>query len=201
MEDWVVRAMQRWPDVPALFGWLSLDRRGRWLIQGQHIRHPRIVDTINQNYGVDEHGRWYFQNGPQRGFIQLEYAPFVLRRLDAGDQLFTHTGLPIREPTLAYLDEYGALTLQTEHGPGEIAADELTWLLSALHHGADTHEEVDFEAILSAPSGTAPVLSLNLHGLTLPVVRLDAAALPRQLGFVRDPQALPGERTATRTAD
>jgi hypothetical protein len=64
MEDWVHKALARWPDVPALFGWLSLDRRGRWRIRGEVITRPQIVDTINPNYAADEHGRWYFQNGP-----------------------------------------------------------------------------------------------------------------------------------------
>src|ERR1700712_3913736 len=78
MEPWALKAMQRWPNVPALFGWLSLDRRGRWLIKDELITRPQIIDTINANYGVDEHGRWFFQNGPQRGFMQLAYAPFVV---------------------------------------------------------------------------------------------------------------------------
>ena len=68
MEDWVHRAMARWPNVPALYGWLSLDRRGRWRIQNETISRPQIIDTFNRNYAADEQGRWYFQNGPQRGY-------------------------------------------------------------------------------------------------------------------------------------
>ena len=26
MEDWVYLALEKWPNVPALFGWLGLDR-------------------------------------------------------------------------------------------------------------------------------------------------------------------------------
>ena len=44
MEDWVHRALARWPNVPALYGWLGLDRRGRWLIRGETISRPQIVD-------------------------------------------------------------------------------------------------------------------------------------------------------------
>src|SRR5262245_55155172 len=46
MEDWVHRALKRWPNVPALYGWLRLDRRGRWLIQGETIGRTQIVDVI-----------------------------------------------------------------------------------------------------------------------------------------------------------
>ena len=87
MEDWVLRSLARWPDVPALFGWLGLDRRGRWLIRDEIISRPQIIDTIARNYAADEHGRWYFQNGPQRGYMQLEHAPLVLRPDVAGEQL------------------------------------------------------------------------------------------------------------------
>ena len=37
MDEDVLRAMTRWPDVPAVYGWLSLDRRGRWLIRGETL--------------------------------------------------------------------------------------------------------------------------------------------------------------------
>ena len=72
MEDRMQRALARWPNVPALYGWLSLDRRGRWRIQGEIITRAQIIDTISANYLADEHGAWYFQNGPQRGYVQLE---------------------------------------------------------------------------------------------------------------------------------
>src|SRR5262249_50687118 len=97
MEAWALRGMQRWPNVPALFGWLTLDRRGRWLIKGEIISRPQIIDTINRNYEPDEHGRWFFQNGPQRGFIALEYAPLVVRVDGGGDLLTTHTDLSIHD--------------------------------------------------------------------------------------------------------
>ena len=82
MEDRVRRALARWPDVPALYGWLALDRRGRWRIKGETISRPQIIDTLNDNYAADEHGRWYFQNGPQRVFVELQSAPFVWRIRD-----------------------------------------------------------------------------------------------------------------------
>jgi Protein of unknown function (DUF2946) len=115
MDDWVVRAMQRWPDVPALFGWLGLDRRGRWLIRDEVIRHPRIIHTLNRNYACDAHGRWFFQNGPQRGFIRLASTPLILRT--TGDEtLITHNDLPVERVTSAFVTEEGSIMLSTEHG-------------------------------------------------------------------------------------
>jgi hypothetical protein len=188
MDDWVVRAMERWPNVPALFGWLGLDRRGRWLIRGETISHPRIIETINRNYACDEHGRWFFQNGPQRGYISLARTPFVLHRIQDGAGLTTHTNLRVEHATAAFLDEEGALVLATEHGPGEIAGGDLDWALQRLTHGGQIVSEDELADALAAPSGEVTNLSLDVDGLGVPVIRLDAADLPALLKFVRDPQ-------------
>lgn len=199
MQDWVVRAMQRWPNVPALFGWLGLDRRGRWLIKGETITHPRIVNAINQNYAADAHGRWYFQNGPQRGYIHLESAPFILRV--ESDALFTHTGREVKQPTIAYLDEQGGLLLTTEHGPGEIAAADLDWVLERLTVDGREMREDELVAALVSPSGTTTDLTFEIAGVRVPVIRLDASAAPSQLQFVSDPQPREGEAVSTRVMD
>lgn len=193
MEDWVKRAIARWPDVPALFGWLTLDRRGRWLIKGETISRPQIIDTINRNYAADAHGRWYFQNGPQRGYMRLEYAPLLLR-VDAGGGLVAHTGAAVRQVSRAFLDEEGALLLATELGPGLLAEAELDWALQRLEQSGAAVDEAQLAAALELPSGTATPLLLRCGEEPVPVQRLDAAAMPRALGFVREPQPLPGEK-------
>lgn len=198
MQDWVVRAMQRWPNVPALFGWLGLDRRGRWLIKEEVISHPRIVNAINRNYAADSQGRWHFQNGPQRGYIRLESAPLILR-VESG-QLVTHTGLVVRDATTAFLDEEGAVMLATEHGPGEIATGDLDWILERLTVDRRELHEDELVTALTQPSGTTTRLVLTLNGAALPVVRLDSAQAPQHLNFVRDPQPGEGEQES-RAAD
>ena len=71
MDDLVRRAMQRWPDVPAVYGWLRLDRRGRWMLvdrgrlgfdevrdaAGSPITSEQIVEFIGRNYQADPQGR------------------------------------------------------------------------------------------------------------------------------------------------
>lgn len=199
MQDWVIRAMQRWPNVPALFGWLGLDRRGRWLIKDEVITHPRIVNAISQNYAVDENGRWHFQNGPQRGYIKLESAPYILR-VESG-KLITQTNAEVRQPTAAYLDEEGAVLIATEHGAGEVANADLDWILERLTvDGRELHED-ELVAALVEPSGSRTRLSLELNGLALPVSRLDAACAPEHLHFVRDPQPQEGEKVSAGAKD
>ena len=85
MDDIVLRGMAKWPNVPAVYGWLSLNRRGQWLIKGDPITNPAVTAFIGRNYERDPGGSWFFQNGPQRVFVTLEYTPFVYRVLPEGD--------------------------------------------------------------------------------------------------------------------
>jgi Protein of unknown function (DUF2946) len=199
MDDWVTRAMQRWPNVPALFGWLALDRRGRWLIKGEPITHSRIVETINRNYGVDEHGRWYFQNGPQRGYIELAYAPFVLRR--HRDGFITHTGLQVERPSQLVLDEEGTVSISTEHGLGEIAGADLDWVLERLLIDAQPIDEDALQTLLELPSGTETEAIISIGRTDVHVVRLDAIDAPQAFGFDRQPEPREGEKVGTRAPD
>jgi len=186
MEDWVYRALAKWPNVPAVYGWMGLDRRGRWLIRGEIISRPQIIDTINRNYAADEQGRWFFQNGPQRGYVTLEYAPLILR-ISGDGRLQTHTGLVVEKPGAAFLDEHGALALMTEHGAGVFDDQDLIWVLEQLTAEGDVVDEQHLAAALDQASGESTLLQLRINGCTLNVMRMDAADLPLHLGFVREP--------------
>jgi hypothetical protein len=199
MEPWALKAMQRWPNVPALFGWLSLDRRGRWLIKDEFITRPQIIDSINANYDVDEHGRWYFQNGPQRGFMRLAYAPLVIQV--EGDLLVTHTQQRVAHLTQIYLDEEGSLLFATEHGPAGLIDTDLEWALARIHRRQDELQPDDIAAALAMPSDQVTELTFIWHDHKLPITRLDSAAQPTLLNFVRDPQPQPNERVATAAMD
>lgn len=192
MDAWVQRALAKWPDVPALFGWLGLDRRGHWLIQGERISHARIVDVIGRNYGVDAHGRWFFQNGPQRGYIALEYAPRVLR-VQADDRLLDQTGRQILQARALFVDEHGSATLDTSEGAALLDGADLDWVLERLRHSGEPAADEALATALAAAHGTHTVLTLAAFGAELPVIRCDADALGATLGFVRDPQPLPGD--------
>jgi hypothetical protein len=187
MEDWVARALERWPNVPALYGWLGLDRRGRWLIKGETISRPQIIDTINRNYAADDRGCWFFQNGPQRGFVELEYAPLILRIAPDGESLVTHTELPVTTIRGVYMDETGALLFATEHGPGLLIDGELGWALDRMSVGGWSVSEEKLAEALAAPSGSVTAISIQLSGALLPIERLDMNAASQKLEFVRRP--------------
>jgi DUF2946 family protein len=90
VDEIVARSLAKWPDVPAVFGWLSLDRRGNWLIKGERIGNTALREFIGRNYEADPHGRWYFQNGPQRVYVALAYTPLVVHY--EGERLIDHCG-------------------------------------------------------------------------------------------------------------
>ncbi len=120
MDPTVVAALAKWPDVPAVYGWLGLTARGEWRLQGQPIGNLALCEFIGRNYSGDERGRWYFQNGPQRVFVTLEAAPWVWQvAQDAGTPaLQSHTGVRTSQLRGAWLDESGRIFLMTDLGFG-----------------------------------------------------------------------------------
>jgi Protein of unknown function (DUF2946) len=113
MDPLVARAMAKWPNVPAVYGWLSLDRRGNWLIKGERIANTALREFIGRNYACDSAGRWYFQNGPQRVFVRLAYTPWVVHY--EGDALIDQCGGAFPAQRF-YLDEEGSVLAAAERG-------------------------------------------------------------------------------------
>jgi hypothetical protein len=115
MDEIVARSLAKWPNVPAVYGWLDLDRRGNWLIKGQRIGNRALRDFIARNYAADESGRWFFQNGPQRVFVTLAYTPLVMHY--EGESLLDHCGRP-SQALETFLDDEGSVLIRGERGVG-----------------------------------------------------------------------------------
>ena len=126
MDALVEAALRKWPKVPHCYGWLALDARGQWYmrderaqaagpfpqVKGSPVRHDKLRDFIHRNYGRDERGAAYFQNGPQRVYVDLELTPWVWRVLDAQGRLQAHTGELASQVLACGCDEAGRLYLQ-----------------------------------------------------------------------------------------
>src|SRR3569833_2830959 len=125
MDEIVKAALKKWPNVPHCVGWLALDARGQWymrderiqaagafpVVKGSRIVHDKLREFIARNYERDAaSGGWFFQNGPQRVYVELEAAPWVLRVhwVDGRPRGQTHTGLDA-EVSGTWLDEQGRL--------------------------------------------------------------------------------------------
>ena len=109
MDDIVIAAMAKWPHVPEVFGWLRLDGRGMWWLKHQRLNHVGMLDFIQRNYSQDAQGRPFFQNGPQRVFVDFDRAPYVARHTPQGVVL--HPGEAVDSVTAAYLTPDGELWL------------------------------------------------------------------------------------------
>ena len=122
MDEIVARSLAKWPNVPAVYGWLSLDRRGNWLIRGtgatagfERIGNSALRDFIGRNYQPDNQGSWYFQNGPQRVFVTLAYTPLVAHY--EGERLVDQCGRAFAAGE-AFEDDQGSVLLE---GGGTVA--------------------------------------------------------------------------------
>ena len=111
LDEAVRKAMERWPNVPDVYGWLRLDRRGQWLIKDETIANVTVRDFISRNYLRTDGGAYAFQNGPQRVFVELDYAPWVVSLQPSGE-LRLHTGVTCGVPKAAWMDEAGAFCLK-----------------------------------------------------------------------------------------
>ena len=197
MDEIVLRGMAKWPNVPAVYGWLALDRRGHWLIKGSRITNRSVIAFIGRNYTHDEHGRWFFQNGPQRVFVALEYAPLVYRATNPEHsplELETHTGDPASTVRGAWIDENGVVLLETEHGVGNLHDSDLDRLLASfVDAGGRTIDEEALDELLELlTSGQSPAVWLQYRGRNIHVQPIRSGAVPGRFGFIADPVAPAG---------
>lgn len=191
MDDAVRRAMERWPDVPAVAGWLRLDRRGRWHVRNaatgvfERIEHPGIVAFIGRNYHRLDDGRWVFQNGPQRVYVTLERTPWIFRLGDAGTSLVSHTGATVGQVREARFDEDGALVIDTDLGPGLLEDRDLPALIERLCD-VTTRAPVGDDVLETLGEGDA-TREVMFFGARVTLGTIRAADVPGRFGFVADP--------------
>ena len=158
MDDIVKQALAKWPNVPDCYGWLGLDARGHWYMRddraqalgpfaggsaqskGSQLRHEKLIDFIGRNYQADSSGEWYFQNGPQRVFVELEATPLIWR-VEADASVHDHTGRPARVQR-CLLDELGRLYLETDTGFGLVHTMDMGQAADAVEAGLWVPEDV-----------------------------------------------------------
>lgn len=195
MDDNVIRAMVKWPNVPAVHGWLTLDRRGNWLIKGDRIANRGVTDFIGRNYAADELGRWFFQNGPQRVFVTLEYTPFVVHTKDDSASLATHTAQPIERVSGAWVDESGSLILRWATGIGVVSDRDLAAVSGffADIHGNPLSDATLTKAFDPENRRHATGAYFDYAGNRVPIGRIRAGEVAQKFGFDPAPRPAEGE--------
>ncbi len=189
MDDIVRQAMAKWPNVPHCYGWLGLDARGNWFMRddrsqaigafptllapgpaaarGSLLRHDKLIAFIERNYGHDDAGQWYFQNGPQRVYLELAATPWIWRLTPDGSAdptdtgtctVHSHTGLAA-QVRACLVDEAGRVYLETDLGIGLVHTQDVAVAAGQVEGGRWTPQDVR------------------------------AADLPARFGYVLSPQA------------
>jgi hypothetical protein len=164
MDDIVKAALKKWPNVPHCYGWLALDARGDWYmrddriqaagpfpqVKGSRINHDKLKEFIHRNYAHDGQGAWFFQNGPQRVYLQLEAAPLVLgvqKQVTDGElrfEVLAQTGQDVGAIQSAWMDEHGRLFLDTALGYGVVRSMDMDAAADAVEAGLWTPQEMAF---------------------------------------------------------
>lgn len=156
MDDIVKAALAKWPNVPHCYGWLGLDARGDWYMRddraqaagpfsaslgskdragkGSRLQHDKLIDFIGRNYAPDEAGQWFFQNGPQRVYVELEAAPYVWR-LQPDGRVLAHTGASAGLVKQALLDDNDRLFLVSALGFGLVHTSDMGMAAERVEQG------------------------------------------------------------------
>lgn len=159
MDALVAAALKKWPNVPHCYGWLALDARGDWYmrderiqhagpfpqVKGSRIEHEKLLAFIGRNYAHDDAGCWFFQNGPQRVYVELESTPWVWR-LQPDGRVLSHTGLAATVQS-SWLDEAGRLYLATDLGAGLVHTADMALAAEAVEQGRWEPQDVTADAL------------------------------------------------------
>ncbi|SFD19942.1 DUF2946 family protein [Collimonas sp. OK412] len=194
MDQVVAQAMLKWPNVPHCYGWLGLDARGAWRMRdeqaqrqglpGDKIMHTALVGFINRNYAADEQGCWYFQNGPQRVYVDLALTPYIVHT-DPALGFVLQTGAAMTAIESAMLTEQGRLLLVA---PGQVAAvddRDLAQCLAALRMDGNI---VSDEALLDWIATPHQALTWQNSGKELPVTHIATEDIAAHFGFTQHPR-------------
>ncbi len=211
MDEIVLRSMMKWPNVPSVYGWLRLDRRGQWLIRMpdpkgsqppaasgvragaprfERIVNPAMIEFVGRNYTRDAEGRYFFQNGPQRVFVTLEYTPWIYGLDASGQHFVAHTGAAAGSPREAYLDDQGGLIVVCAPGAGAVLDRDLAAVTERF--GDLAGHPLDFEALIEKTSAGRSV-RVQLAGKDVMVGTIRAKELAARFGFVERPAPPEGQ--------
>jgi hypothetical protein len=193
MDDIVKQAMAKWPNVPHCYGWLALDARGNWRMRdeaaqranaaGDKLANPALVGFINRNYQADDKGRWYFQNGPQRVYVNLEATPYIART-DPAQGFVVQTGQALADIDAVFMTDAGALVLQAGGIVAQLDDRDVAQVLGRMELAG---RPASIEAVMAWLEDDSDELMLELGARRVRVERLAAEALARRFGYVPTP--------------
>lgn len=197
MDEIVKQAMAKWPNVPHCYGWLALDGRGAWRMRdertqklgraGDKIAHPALLSFIARNYTHDERGCWYFQNGPQRVYVNLSSTPYIVHT-DPLQGFVFHTGEPVSLLDEVWMTETGHLLIEGNEKIAQLDDRDMAQVMSRFRIHGEAISDERLLAWLSDPNDSEK-LTFETPSRHVPVQRLAAAEIATHFGFIPEPQA------------
>ena len=193
MDKQVQMAMAKWPNVPHCYGWLALDARGAWRMRDQRTQDlglpgSKIVNAtlrgfIDRNYLADEQGCYFFQNGPQRVYVELESTPYIAHS-DPARGWVLHTDVVMDSCDQVWMTAEGNLILESAGYLAQIDDRDLAGALSQLClHG---HKASD-EQILDWLDNPTDGLRFKVRNQSSPVKLGSLELLQQSHPFVASP--------------
>lgn len=196
MDDIVKQAMAKWPNVPHCYGWLGLDARGVWRMRderaqalgqlGDKIEHAALKGFINRNYTHDDDGRWFFQNGPQRVYVDLEVAPYVARS-DPTEGFLLHTEAPLPHIDAAWFTDAGRLIFEFDDTIAVVDDRDTSECLEQLRMNG---QPVDDDMLLVwLENWTSDQMMIEIQSTLVPMEKISEAELEQRFDFIGQPRA------------
>ncbi len=196
MDEIVKQALAKWPNVPHCYGWLALDARGAWRMRdervqklglpGDKINHPALLGFIARNYGSDDRHCWYFQNGPQRVYVNLDATPYIAHT-DPQHGFVVQTGEKLSRPECAWIGRNGNLVLKEGGMLAQVDDRDMAECLANMElNGAPVQDDVLLTWI--AGGDMKGKLTLNIGAYAVEVHHLPQGDLGTSFGFNALPQ-------------
>ena len=101
--------------------------------KGSQLKHDKLIDFIGRNYDTDAQGKWFFQNGPQRVYVELEATPLIWR-VSSDFSVEDHLGRPA-EVKRCLTDEMGYVYLEADTGFGLVHSSDTGYIADAVEQG------------------------------------------------------------------
>jgi len=200
MDEIVKAAMAKWPNVPHCYGWLTLDARGVWRMRderaqalnlpGDPIRNATLLSFINRNYQCDSGGNWYFQNGPQKVYVDLLATPYIAQLLpDKSWRL--HTGETMSNAKQIWMLDDGNIVCKTANYLCQIDDRDLSLLIEDCTENQQALPETRLLEFmeLSANEAATSKIQIGIQGQQLILEKSSLEALMLEENYYSRPRS------------
>jgi hypothetical protein len=153
---------------------------------GDIIRHESLLNFIYRNYDCDTRGAWYFQNGPQRVYVELEATPFIART-DPELGFVLHDRTPMHDIDQLFMTNSGQLIIQSHQKIAMLDPNDLAHCLAMLYVENHAIADEDLLKWLIAPNQS---LQMKLGKQFINVEWVDSNQLQKRFGFIAHPSKL-----------